>query len=377
MLNNLVLENFDESFLKSPSLIDERKKAFSNLKKIGMPNKKVENWKYTDLDNLTKSIEFKPGIINLELLNQESKGINVREFDYFIKNKAQYLNPIKILENEGVVYLNISYSNEAKVIEIKEIQSQPLIINIISEGPGFSLPRLKIDVFPEIEAEIHLIYLGGEGFINQLTEVNLQKNSKIKLFRVNKSSAVHSETFLTYLDSNTNISLINLSMPENNSRFQVYNSFQGRNSFSNFKSVSIPKDNCHDDFLVHNLHKSSNCESNVGIRSILNKGAVCSFQALVDVELNTSSSKAEQDCKAILLHENATMNAKPEMKIFNDDVVCKHGTTIGTLDKEQIFYLQSRGLDKISAEKILLQGIIKNYISDESPLSSFLPKVYQ
>jgi Fe-S cluster assembly protein SufD len=98
---------------------------------------------------------------------------------------------------------------------------------------------------------------------------------------------------------------------------------------------------------------------------------------LVDVELNTSSSKAEQDCKAILLHENATMNAKPEMKIFNDDVVCKHGTTIGTLDKEQIFYLQSRGLDKISAEKILLQGIIKNYISDESPLSSFLPKVYQ
>ena len=95
MLNNLVLENFDESFLKSPSLIDERKKAFSNLKKIGMPNKRVENWKYTDLDNLTKSIEFKPGIINLELLNQESKGINVREFDYFIKNKAQYLNPIK------------------------------------------------------------------------------------------------------------------------------------------------------------------------------------------------------------------------------------------------------------------------------------------
>ena len=63
--------------------------------------------------------------------------------------------------------------------------------------------------------------------------------------------------------------------------------------------------------------------------------------------------------------------------IFNDDVVCKHGTTIGTLDKEQIFYLQSRGLDKISAEKILLQGIIKNYISDESPLNSFLPKVYQ
>jgi Fe-S cluster assembly protein SufD len=71
------------------------------------------------------------------------------------------------------------------------------------------------------------------------------------------------------------------------------------------------------------------------------------------------------------------MNAKPEMKIFNDDVICKHGTTIGSLDKDQIFYLKSRGLDNNSAEKILLQGIIKNYISENSPLSNFLPEVYQ
>ena len=377
MHNNLILENFDESFLRLPSLIDERKKAFSELKKIGIPNKKVENWKYTDLNNLTKAIEFKPGRINLELSNHELEGIFVKDFDYFINNKDQYLTPIRTLKNEGVVYLNISYASEAKVIEIRESQSKPLIINISTEGVGFSLPRLKIDVFPEIEAEIHLIYFGGEGFINQLTEINLQENSKIKLFRLNKSLAVHTETFITSLDSSTNISLVNLSMPENNSRFQVYNSFQGKNSFSDFKSVSIPKENCHDDFLVHNLHMSSNCESNVGMRSILNEGTVCSFQALVDVESGTASSKAEQDCKAILLHENASMNAKPEMKIFNDDVVCKHGTTIGALDKEQIFYLQSRGLDERSAEKIILQGVIESYISDESPLKSLLPEVYQ
>ena len=68
MHNNLILENFDESFLSLPSLIDERKKAFSELKKIGIPNKKVENWKYTDLNNLTKAIEFKPGTININSL---------------------------------------------------------------------------------------------------------------------------------------------------------------------------------------------------------------------------------------------------------------------------------------------------------------------
>ena len=65
------------------------------------------------------------------------------------------------------------------------------------------------------------------------------------------------------------------------------------------------------------------------------------------------------------------------MKIFNNDVVCKHGTTIGSLNKDQIFYLNSRGLSKLKAEKILLQGIIREYISDTSPLINFLPESYK
>ena len=377
MLSNLTLDNFDKSFKGSNSLVEERKNAFLNLKKIGIPNKRIENWKYMDLAKITKGIEFKPRGINFELLNKNLKGIVVRDFEYFIENKDQYSKLTKYLDNEGVVYLNLSYAQEASVIEIKESQSEPLLINISCNEDGVSFPRIKIDVFPNVEAEVHLVYDGGKGFINQLTEINIQKNSNLRVQRVNKSSAIHSETFLSYLGLNSNISLVNLSMPKNKSRFQVYNIFLDQHSCTDFKSVSIPYEDCQDDFLIQNLHMNSNCESNVGLRAILNKGTVCSFQALVDIDLNTSSSKAIQDCKAILLHEDASMNAKPEMKIFNDDVVCKHGTTIGCLDKEQLFYLQSRGLSAVSAEKILLQGVIKNYISEDSSLNNFLPKVYQ
>jgi Fe-S cluster assembly protein SufD len=113
------------------------------------------------------------------------------------------------------------------------------------------------------------------------------------------------------------------------------------------------------------------------MRSILEKGVECSFQALIDIENKVKNSEAEQDCRAILLDEKASMNAKPEMKIFNNDVVCKHGTTIGSLNKDQIFYLNSRGLSKSRAEKILLQGIINEYISEHSPLINFLPENYK
>ena len=377
MLDNLAIEKFDKSFLDFPSLLEEREDAFNNLKEIGIPNKRVENWKYTDLSKLIKNIEFKKGKINLNLSQKESEGIEIYDFSYFINNKDEYIKPIKYLKSEGIVFLNISYATEGRVIEIKKSLPKPLIINISCDGDGITFPRLRINAYPDINAEIHIIYEGGSGFSNQLTEVNLQRNSNIQLHRVNKSSAIHSETLISYLGLNTNLSMINLSMPKNKSRLQVYNIFLDKHSLTNFKSISIPDHDCHDDFLIQNFHMSSNCESDVGIRAILNKGTICSFQALVDVDSKTRSTKAEQDCKAILLHKDASMNAKPEMKIFNDDVICKHGTTIGSLDKDQIFYLKSRGLDNNSAEKILLQGIIKNYISENSPLSNFLPEVYQ
>ena len=182
---------------------------------------------------------------------------------------------------------------------------------------------------------------------------------------------------MAYLKANSNLFLNNLSLPKNKSRFQAFNSFEEDFSSSSFKSVSIPFEGCKDDFLVYNNHLSSSCSSNVGMRSILNKGVECSFLALIDIENKIKNSKAEQDCKAILLDEKSSMNAKPEMKIFNNDVVCKHGTTIGSLNKDQIFYLNSRGLSKLKAEKILLQGIISEYISDTSPLFNFLPESYK
>jgi len=377
MQNNLISKNFNHSFLNSESLTEEREKAFLNLKTIGLPNKRVENWKYTDLTSITKGLEFKPGKVDIEILNKDLKGLVVADFEYFIKNKDQYSKPTNYLKDEGVVYLNLSYASDARVIEIRESQSEPIVIKITAKGPGVTFPRLKIDIFPNVEAEVCFVYNGGEGFVNQLTEIHLGKDSGLNLYRVNESSSIHSETFLSYLNLNANLSMVNLSMPKNKSRFQVYNIFLDKHSSTDFKSISIPSNSCHDDFLIQNNHISSNCKSNVGMRAILDKGVICSFQALIDIESNILSSKAEQDCKAILLHKEASMNAKPEMKIFNDDVVCKHGTTIGSLDKDQIFYLKSRGLDKKSSENLLLKGIVKNYIPNNSLLNNFLPKAYQ
>ena len=379
MPNFLDIKNFDKSFDNLSSLTQLREEAFLNLKNIGIPSKKFERWKYNDLKNDIRNIEFSLCKTSIKIKKNKLDKFEINEIDYFKKNEDQYLQPLKYLKDEGIVNLNLSYSNLFKVLTIKKNLKKPVIIDISSEGHGMSFPRILINIDNNVNAEIQFLNRGGGGlgFINQLTEINIGKNSSVKILRLNESSSIHSETFLSNLSKNSEINLKNLSIPKNKSRFQVFNSFRDEHSFAQFKSVSIPYDDCKDDFLVHNNHLSSNCNSDVGMRSILGKGTECSFQALIDVENKIKNSRADQDCRAILLDEKSSMNAKPEMKIYNNDVICKHGTTIGTLNQEQVFYLNSRGLNKFEAEKILLQGIINEYISENSSLINFLPEKYK
>ena len=376
MANFLNSEKLDLSFDNLTLLSNERIESYKNLKNIGIPSKRNERWKYTDLKNDIRNINFSLCETSIDIKNSSEK-IEINEIDYFTNNKDDYLKPTKYLNDEGVIYLNLSYSNLFRVITIKETPEKPIFVKIDTFGKGMTFPRFVFNILPDINVEIHFLIRGGDGFVNQLIEFNIDRNSTVNIFRVNESSSIHSETFMAYLKANSNLFLNNLSLPKNKSRFQAFNSFEEDYSSSSFKSVSIPFEGCKDDFLVYNNHLSSNCSSIVGMRSILNKEVECSFQALIDIENKIKNSKAEQDCKAILLDEKSSMNAKPEMKIFNNDVVCKHGTTIGSLNKDQIFYLNSRGLSKLKAEKILLQGIIREYISDTSPLINFLPESYK
>ena len=377
MLNFLNSKKLDQSFDNLSSFMNEREEAYRNFKNIGIPSKRDERWKYTDLKNYIRGIDFSLCKTSIDIETASSNKIDISDIDYFNKNRDDYLKPAQHLNDEAVIYLNLSYSNLFRCITIKESLDKPILINIDSLGEGVSFPRFIFNIYPNVNVEFHFFNRGGEGFINQLIEFNIDNNSTVNIFRVNESSSIHSETFMAYLSTNSNLFLTNLSLSKNKSRFQAFNSFNGEHSSSVFKSVSIPFEGCKDDFLVYNNHIGSNCSSNVGMRSILEKGVECSFQALIDIENKIKNSKAEQDCRAILLDEKASMNAKPEMKIFNNDVVCKHGTTIGSLNKDQIFYLNSRGLSKSRAEKILLQGIINEYIPEHSPLINFLPENYK
>lgn len=110
-------------------------------------------------------------------------------------------------------------------------------------------------------------------------------------------------------------------------------------------------------------HAVGNTASNQSYKSILGGRAMAVFDGKIRVEKGADKSFAYQLNKNILLSDEATMNSKPVLEIFADDVKCTHGATTGQIDREAIFYLKSRGIEEAEAKKILIEAFVKDLIS--------------
>ena len=273
--------------------------------------------------------------------------------------------------------LNVACGNQIKILDIKHTQNEPITIKIDYKEKNISLPRLIINIADNVKAKINYVNSTTNGFLNLLVEYNIGNKSELEISRINSSQGLLVETNLVFLLNHSNFNMKNLSMPIESSRLQLFSNHIGEKSSCSSKTISIPSENSNDDILVDNIFSKSNCESVSGVRAILDKDSVCSFQSMIDIHNSVLGSKAEQDCKGFLLSDKAVMNAKPQMKIFNDDVICKHGATIGSLNEEEIFYLCARGLERKNAINLILDGHISSYIGEKGFLREFLPEEYK
>jgi len=376
MLEN-INNNIKNIFSEKDFLFSERQSSYERFLNLGLPNKRIEDWKYTGFSKLNRFLSQDILDVTFRLKKEHDQDIEILDLDFSKIDSNDYIKPQNYVKNEAIIDLNLALSSQFKVIDIKNSQKKPIVIFLDTTEEGMFLPRIYINVFEGVSAEVLIINAGLKGFINQLVEFNLHKNAKLIVNRVNFSETDFIETNISYLKKGSCLNITNLSIPKNASRYQGYNFFEEEEAIYDFKTVSIPKPNSNDDIITKNFHGSSGCCSSSGIRAVLGEKTVGTFQSLIDVKKGVKNTIAEQDCRAILLSNDAYMNAKPEMKIFNDNVVCKHGATIGSLDSNQIFYMLTRGLNDEEVRNFLIKSFIDNYISNDSLLKKYLPGNFQ
>ena len=376
-MSSVEFHKFRENIKNINDYTDQKEKIFDNFIDHGLPNKRNESWKYFDLVSKSKKY-IKNDISNSEIIVEDLEEKNIF-YDYADNNLSieDYFKPCNYFKSESVVDLNVACGNQIKILDIKHTQNEPITIKIDYKEKNISLPRLIINIADNVKAKINYVNSTTNGFLNLLVEYNIGNKSELEISRINSSQGLLVETNLVFLLNQSNFNMKNLSMPIESSRLQLFSNHIGEKSSCSSKTISIPSENSNDDILVDNIFSKSNCESVSGVRAILDKDSVCSFQSMIDIHNSVLGSKAEQDCKGFLLSDKAVMNAKPQMKIFNDDVICKHGATIGSLNEEEIFYLCARGLERKNAINLILDGHISSYIGEKGFLREFLPEEYK
>ena len=379
----------------SKDLHPYRKDAFSQLTKEGFPNKKWEEWRFTNLSKIIK------GGYRISESNDAPKQddfldtYNLDEIDtiviyngHYIKdlsstpegikllNGEEYLsqnnNKFECINNSPFDLLNTAFVDSGINIVVEKNQNikNPIRILFIANGEDSIMvnPRLHLDIDNSSNLTFIEHHVGDAKsfFQNQSIFITAKDNASVEHIRIQSNS-----------ENTQNIFNLNI----NQSKDSNYNFYQyidggeltrtnlsvnlnGQNAKCNINSLSISNDKQHVDNNIVVNHNNPNTFSSQFVKSILFDSSSGVFNGRTVVKEDAQKIIAHQTNKNLLLSNTAKMNSNPQLEIYADDVKCSHGSTTGEIDDDSLFYIQSRGIPKSEAVKLIVNGFANEAIKD-------------
>jgi len=385
---------------------DIRSEAIKNFELKGFPNRKDEAWKYTSLNSLQKidfsifpkkinALEYKDvkryflheidtykivfidGVYSSFLSETTHDGVDICLMSAAL-SKPMYKQIIDVYFNkvasreESITTLNTAFSKEGAYIYIpkNKIPKKPIEILHFATGNEASLllqPRNLIIAEENAELQIierHQSLTSNEVLTNSVTEIFAAKNAIVDYYKVQNDVENASLIDNTYISQKNNsvVKVHTFSFGGKLTRNNLNYYQNGEYIDSTMKGVTILGEKQHVDHhtLVH--HKEPNCESHQDYKGIYGAKSVGVFNGKIIVDKIAQKTNAFQQNNNILISDKATINTKPQLEIFADDVKCSHGCTIGQLDEEALFYLQTRGIPKKEAAALLMYAFANNVL---------------
>ena len=377
-----------------------KNQAFELLKGLEFPTRKTEDWRYTSVKKILKKkyIQFneaeKVGLsnqivpsldaYNVVLVNgvysEELSDVNFPDeivVDTFPKALEEHVSLIHstfngIAKNNEEVFtaLNTSYFHEGVFIHIPKkvkLEKSIHIIHVNTKSNVVSNVRLLIvaDEFSEVGVVQSFASVNAmECLTNSVTEVFVKENAKVVIDKVQSEEPENNLISTVQVNQKANSTFkINTAIISGDFvRNGVNIDVDGENCTSEMNGLYMQKGIQHVDNHTKISHLKPNCTSFELYKGVLRDKSTGVFNGKVIVAVDAQKIEAYQQNKNIILSREATMNAKPELEIFADDVKCSHGTTTGQFDEEAIFYLQTRGISKESAKKLLIEAFADEVI---------------
>ena len=386
---------------KLPGLPDLREQAFREFEARGLPHRRVEEWKYTDLRALmrempplagapdaaakarakdargvlagidTRRIVFVDGAFASELSDLSPEpGLTIGSLAQVLASEdaraTQHVGKVFATDDVAVA-LNTALMGDGAVIHVAagvQIARPIHLVFVGSETPASAFVHSIVIV--EKGARVILIedHDSGAVQVNAALDLVAADESQIDYFKITQARALHIASLLASIGARARFNTFTFTRHSSLVRNQSFIRFAGEHTESGMRGVSLLKGKEHVDTTLLIDHAKGHCQSREQFKAVLDNESHGVFQGKIIVQPHAQKTDAKMLTRALLLSQEAEADNKPELEIFADDVVCGHGATAGALDKGLKFYLLSRGIPEAEAESLLIQAFIGETVEE-------------
>ena len=380
-----LIENL-KSYSEGVQISGEKKELFTSFMSKGFPTTKDEEWKYTSLKKIvTKeyTIENTGEIIDYSTVEKYSlgfenriifsdgkligspniKGVSINGFSNFGSNTT-----------DSILQLNKALAQNGFTISVDKntvLESPIEILFFATTENNFSQYRNLISVGDNTEVKfVERIQTLNDStsMVNHFTQIHCAKNTKVEYNKIQNNTPESRliDTVNVYQEQDSTCDINTLifggSFTRNNLNFEQ----NGSNCESNMNGISILDDNQLADNHTFVDHKSAHCRSNEMYKGVYLGNSKGVFNGKIMVRPDAQKIDAFQSNNNLLLSDNSTIDSKPQLEIYADDVKCSHGCTIGQLDEKALFYMRSRGIGIEEAKAVLTYAFASEAIENIS-----------
>jgi Fe-S cluster assembly protein SufD len=384
----------------------KKRAALAQFDELGFPTIKNEEWKYSNVrDLISVSYNFNADS-SIELADLEDLKIPVQDANiiYFVnghyspelsrivsssdqitidslasaykKNPSlvnSFFNELTQDDNDAFTALNTAFTQDGIFVNVPDNQSveHPIILRFVSDARTQNVgsqPRNIIAVGRNAQVKLAEAFrtLGNErSFTNSVTEIYVGEEANVEYYKVQNESenSYHVGTTQVRMLDRSHFYAGTVTLNGRFTRNNLNIIIDGERCEAHMYGLYFPDGTQHVDNHTVADHRKPNSESNELYKGILRDKAKGVFNGKIFVRPDAQKTNAFQSCKNIVLSTEATMNTKPQLEIFADDVKCSHGTTTGQIDEEALFYMRSRGISKPEALSLLMFAFCADVVS--------------
>jgi Fe-S cluster assembly protein SufD len=404
---NALQSRFSEMATTLPGAVSQRSEAMAMFREKGLPHKRIEAWHYSDLRSAMRDVPPIAGIPdgnaekrakllmkgiapaigcrivlldgylseNLSSLRDLPQGLSIMSLASALvtgdKRTEKLGKPVEIKDN-AAVWLNTAFLTDGIIIDVSAdaaIADPIEIIHVVSGETATSVAtRSLVLVGAGASATIveRQLTSAAAHQINSMIEFGIGKRAVAEHIRIDRSSqnVIVLSTLTGAVNEEASFSSFALQTGGGFVRHQPFMRYAGENAYVAVRGVNLLNGSQHADTTLTIDHAVPHGVSRELFRSVIDGEATGTFQGKIIVRQDAQKTDGQMASNAILLSDEATMNNKPELEIFADDVVCAHGATCGSLNDDQLFYLMARGLPKAQAEALLIEAFAGEVIDE-------------